>query len=102
MPFQSSDSLVRLFKLCARAAGFMVILLGVAVLAAWAFGADAVHNFLRGLFSVQANTALGFVFSGISLSLVVGNPGPGWKRNIARIAAVAALLIGLLSLSESW
>ena len=102
MPFQSSDSLVRLFKLCARAAGFVVTLLGIAVLVAWALGADAVYSVLHGLFSVQVNTALGFVFSGVSLGLIAANPGPGRKRSIARIAAVAALLIGLLSLSESW
>jgi PAS domain S-box-containing protein len=101
MPFQSSDSLVRLFKSSARAAGFVVVFLGVAVLVAWALGADIVNSILHGLFTVQANTALGFVFSGVSLILVAANPGHGWKRTIARIATCGALLIGLLSLSES-
>jgi PAS domain S-box-containing protein len=101
MPFQSSDSLVRLFKSCARAAGFGVIFLGVAVLAAWVLGGAAASGAFRGLLTVQANAALAFILCGVSLNLVVSNNGHGWKQGFARIAAVAALLIGLLSLSES-
>jgi PAS domain S-box-containing protein len=102
MSFQSSDSLVRLFKLCARAAGLVVILLGIAVLIAWALGVGAGHSVLQGLLTVQANTALGFVFSGISLTFIAAHTGLAWQRSIGRIAAGATLLIGLLSLSESW
>jgi PAS domain S-box-containing protein len=101
MPFQSSDSLVRLFKSCARVAGFGAVLLGVAVWVAWAAGAAAGNNAFHDLLTVQANAALAFISSGISLSLVASNHGHGWKQGFARIAALITLLIGLLSLSES-
>ncbi|HEV3037125.1 MAG TPA: PAS domain S-box protein [Candidatus Angelobacter sp.] len=101
MPFQSSDSLVRLFKSCARAAAFGVIFLGVAVLAAWTLGGAAASGVFRGLLTVQANAALAFMLCGVSLILVVSNYGHDWKQGLARIAAVAALLVGLLSLCES-
>src|SRR5213078_3981912 len=98
MPVQSNDRLVRLLKSCAVATGFGVFLLGVTVLLGWAFlGVDALKSVLHGLVTVKANTALAFVFSGVSLTLLAGNPGHGWKRSIGRIAAGAALLIGVLS-----
>jgi PAS domain S-box-containing protein len=100
MPVQSNDRLVRLLKSCASVVGFGVFALGVAVLLGWALGMDALKSVLRGLATVKANTALAFVFSGASLSLLADNSDHGWKRTIGRIAAGATLLIGLLSLSE--
>lgn len=101
MPLQSSDSLVRLFKLCARIAGLAAMLLGIAVLACWTLGAGTLPSVLRELLTVKVNAALGFVFLGSCLLLASSDVSYRWKHKVARAAAGAALLIGLLSLCES-
>ncbi len=100
MPVPSNDRLVRLFKSYASVAGFGVSLLGIVVLLGWALSIDALKTVVRDLVTMKANTALAFVFSGASLGLLAGNPAPGGRWTIARAAALAALLIALLTLSE--
>ena len=82
-------------------AGLAVMFLGIGVLACWVLGSDALAGVLRELLTVKVNTALGFVFSGASLFLLSSDAPRPWKQNAARIAAGAALLIGLLSVCES-
>jgi len=96
----STGRLVALFQLFSRAAGTGVSLFGVAVLFGWAFGIEALKSVVHGLATMKANTALAFLLSGVSLTLLTGDSLDGWRRITARWAAVVVAVISLLSLSE--
>lgn len=80
------------------AGSVLVMLVGATVLAGWATGIAALTSLAPGLVSMKANTALSFVLLGVAVWTLRRNSR---RRTIARrILALAAALIGLLTLGE--
>ena len=71
----------------------LCIALGLVVLAGWAFEIEMIKTVLSGLASMKANTALGFLFAGVSLALL-GRPSPH-AQWLSSIAAALVLALGL-------
>jgi PAS domain S-box-containing protein len=86
-------------RLLALASSIAVILIGVTVLAGWAVHSPTLKGVLPAWSTMKVNTALGFVFSGCALWLLVPAPTDS-RRGIfeQRTAQVLAVLIGLLGL----
>jgi PAS domain S-box-containing protein len=72
--------------------------MGLLVLAGWAFEIEMIKTVLPGLASMKANTALGFLFAGVSLALL-GRPSPHARR-LSSIAAALVLALGLATALE--
>ena len=88
------------FRLSSGAIGILVGVLGALVLVGWRWDIQV----LKGVFpaigtTMKPNTALGFVLTGLSLALLHRKPG-GWARKVSPILAIAAALIGALTLCE--
>jgi PAS domain S-box-containing protein len=90
--------------LYAAAAGCAAVLVGLLVLAGWAFGIDVFMTVLPESAPMKPNTASAFIFLGVAVfsSAVVRPPQvPSPLRvTIARICATLALLIGSLTLAQ--
>jgi two-component system, cell cycle sensor histidine kinase and response regulator CckA len=82
------------------AAAAVVVVTGVLVLLGWAWDVAALKSVFPGLATMKANTALGFVLTGLSLALLSRNRPGRWHVRGGRAFAVAAALLGLLSLLE--
>jgi len=100
-----------------RLCGVGVLLLGLVVLAGWAFDIPRLKSVLPGLVSMKANTALGFILSGlalwlkaeggkrkaergISLASVPSSAFPFPRSLIANLCALAVALLGAATLGE--
>jgi signal transduction histidine kinase len=88
------------FTLASKAAAVFSCLMGCAVLAGWWFDIDLLRFHSPYTVRMKANAALGFILSGISLWLAVGDDGSRWKRSVYQGLAFLAALIGLLTLFE--
>ena len=91
-------------SLC-KFAGLTLALVGSAVLTGWLLGLPSLKSVRPGWPSMQANSALGFLLSGISLSgisvlLLPGRQATRWAVRMSRVCAGAAALIGLLTVAE--
>jgi len=88
-----------------RAAGGVVLTIGMLVLAGWLFDIPALKSVLPGLATMKANAALSFMMSGASLLLTaLGNKNQRIDL-LSKACAGISLLMGLLTLSEyifSW
>ena len=79
----------------ARACAFAVLLVGLVVLAGWAFKLEPLQSVWPGLASMQPNTALGFVLAGMGLAF--------WqRRGLLLGCAVATVVLGGLSLAQDF
>lgn len=83
-----------------KASSAVAILVGVLVLAGWAFDIAALKSVLPGLVTMKANTALAFLLTGVSLFLLQSETVDRWPRRISLACACASALLGLLVLSE--
>jgi PAS domain S-box-containing protein len=80
--------------------GASVSLLGAAVLIGWAFDIQTLKSVFPGLATMKANTALGFMIAGASLTLATADMSRAWQRNGTRASGGAVALIGLLTLCQ--
>lgn len=85
-----------------RLVGGLVALAGGLVLAGWAFDLAVLKSPLPGSVDMKANTALGFVLTGLALLATSGSFSARSARQagLGRFFALLAGLIGLLSLGE--
>ena len=80
--------------------GGLVLLLGLVVLLAWVFDVPSLQSLRPGLPTMKANTALGFVLSGVALVLM-GLPRPRpFVRWAAYGCAGLVTLLGALTLAQ--
>lgn len=77
-----------------------VILVGFLVLVGWMLDIPALKSVFPGLVTMKANTALAFLFAGLSLWLLQVEEVGNATRRIAQACAGMAALIGLLTLVE--
>jgi signal transduction histidine kinase len=89
------------FKTSPYLAGAFIILLGGSSLAGWLFHVSILKTALPGLVSMQANTAVCLILSGVSL-LLHASPdlSKTWQRPTARLLACIVIVAGLLTLTE--
>src|SRR5207249_4069936 len=82
-------------------AGMVAMIIGAFVLlGGWVFGSQLVKTGLLGLVTMKANTALGLVFAGVSLSSLGKGAARLW-RGLGLGCAVFVALIGLLTVGEN-
>jgi PAS domain S-box-containing protein len=87
---------VSTLKTCARGLALIAVLIGGLGLLGWMFGIPVFRSVRSGRATMDANTALAFVLSGLSLWLRCAEPTPT-RRRLADICASAVLLIALLT-----
>ena len=83
-----------------KVAAFLTVVTGLAVLAGWVFDIPLLKSILPGTASMKFNTALGILFSGVSLWLLREEEEKPGRKLIEQILAVVIILIGSLSMSE--
>jgi two-component system, cell cycle sensor histidine kinase and response regulator CckA len=81
------------------AIGVAVGALGVLVLLGWALHISTLQTILPGLVSMKPNTALTLVFAGACIGILATRPIPNHRR-VARLLAVAVLVVGALTVAE--
>jgi PAS domain S-box-containing protein len=84
---------------CPRITGTSVIAIGIAVITGWIFQYDPLMRIHPDLIPMKANTAIAFVFAGISL-LLLATRKDGVQSSAGRLLAVAVLLIGCITMGE--
>jgi signal transduction histidine kinase len=100
---EAPDPDALLFKLlgaCCKASTIAAVGIGILVLFGWTFHIELLKSVLPGLVEMKVNTALGFVFSGTSLWLLIPIESRAGRRRIARLLALLVTLIGAASLAE--
>src|SRR5574337_918389 len=96
----SSGQIVASFQSMSRGASIAVMLGGCLVLVGWISGIQILTTPCPEWVTVKANTALGFVLTGITLWLLQGESDGRWTRRIAHASASIVALLGLLVLSQ--
>ncbi len=97
---QSNHNLVATYKASSRLASAIVAAIGCAVLVGWMLDIAVLKSVFPGLATMKANTALGFILSGLSLWLLHTESTAPRTRRIAQACAVIVSLLGLLTLGE--
>jgi PAS domain S-box-containing protein len=91
-------------KVFTRIAALASAILGLLVLAGWAFDVPLMKTVFPGLVSMKANTALCIVWAGLSLWLFAAQEDGKLRKPFAlgtsRILAIIVLLLGLATLCE--
>lgn len=100
MNTQANGRLASSFKIFSQVAGITVILVGSLVLIGWVSDIPALKSVLPGLVTMKANTAFGFIVSGVSLLLLSAKWSSQRIRYIAQFCAFTTALVGLLTLNE--
>jgi len=86
--------LLALLRIYCETAAIAVAGVGLVALCGWALQVGWMKSVLPGLVEMKANTAFGLIFSGTSCGLLLG-AGPGTRnRDIGRLLAWLAMLIG--------
>jgi len=83
-----------------RAVGLWVAAIGGIALIGWAFDVPSLKSVVPGMAAVQANAALSFVVSGLSLRLLVQAPARSWQRFVGRTGAILVGLLAVVTLLE--
>ncbi len=83
-----------------RGASVTAVSAGVLVLLAWVLGLDPLRQVLPGWVSMKANTAVGFMLTGLSLWLLPARQEDAGRRALSRACALGAALLGSLTLSQ--
>jgi hypothetical protein len=86
--------------LISSSAGLGVLGIGVVVLAGWGLGIEVLKRVVPGWAVMRPNTALAFVLCGGALWLLRGKGAGPVKRAIANGAALAAAVLGALTLAQ--
>jgi signal transduction histidine kinase/CheY-like chemotaxis protein len=98
-PVQLGSRFIAASKRFSRVVSFLVMLVGLLVLAGWTFDLDHLKGVYGGI-SMKANTALSLTLAGASLwALNRREPSP-LLRLVGQIAAAIVALIGALTLSQ--
>jgi PAS domain S-box-containing protein len=100
MEVQANRHTISFLQSFVKVAAFMTVVIGLAVLAGWVFDIPFLKSILPGAASMNFNTALGILFSGVSLWLLREEEEKPGRKLIEQILAVVIILIGSLSLSE--
>jgi methyl-accepting chemotaxis protein len=95
-----NNKLIGQFQSWSRKAGVVVITLGVTVLIGWGLDIAALKSLHPDWVSMKANTAVSFVLIGIALLYSQEDRINARNLRIAHWSAIAAALIGLVSLGE--
>jgi signal transduction histidine kinase/CheY-like chemotaxis protein len=80
--------------------GILTIVLGVSVLAGWAFHVESLKSVLPGFVSMKANTALCFALSGMALLVGYFSRPSARKKTYSTLLALLVVLISGASLFE--
>lgn len=96
----SSPRIVRSLQLMPKTAGAILTVGGLVVLAGWTFRVELLKSIVPGFASMKANTAFGFIASGIALMLISQRGASPTMLRTGKAFAGAAGLIGLLSFVE--
>lgn len=95
------DDKLNLYFTISEAAGIFVSILGLFVLAGWAFNVPFMKSVLPGLVTMKANTAACFALIGFSLwSLQSKRIGKEPFRILGKLCASITILVGVLTLYE--
>jgi signal transduction histidine kinase/CheY-like chemotaxis protein len=88
------------FRTSAQAGALFLILLGTAVLVGWAANISGLKVVLAGKISMKANSAIGFLCSGLALWFLLRDRLSNLLRYICVACSLVVLIIGALTLSE--
>ena len=88
------------FQMVSSTLAGLVAVLGVLVLFGWALDIQIIKGVIPGIgTTMKPNTAVGFLFSGMALSLVTATRKP-WSRRAIQLLALGVLFIGAFTLLE--
>ena len=91
---------VRVARRLSMAAATVTIAVGGVVLVGWLFDIPSLKSVLPDFVTMKANTAVGFVFAGLSLALLGRAARFERIRGLSQACAGATALLGLLTLSQ--
>jgi PAS domain-containing protein len=97
------DHNARVFKILriyCQVSVIAVLALAGLVLYGWAFHINALMTVFPGLVTMKANTAVGLAFAAISVWLLLPGESRHLRGHIARLLALAVVLIGAITLCE--
>ncbi|QRK12025.1 hypothetical protein JQX13_19460 [Archangium violaceum] len=94
------ERLCRVLRRLASIEGGLVLLVGLVVIVAWVFGLDSLKGLRPGLPTMNVNTALCFMLSGIALVLASIPHASPFKRRAAQVGAGLVALLGGLTLLQ--
>ncbi|MGF7117914.1 sensor histidine kinase [Methanobacterium oryzae] len=96
----TKEDLVFKLKYFSKIASLIVIIMAIIVLFGWIFDIPIFKFTMSGLVTMKVNTTIAFIFSGISLYLMMIEDKNHQIRKIAQICAFIAILIGMITLLE--
>jgi PAS domain S-box-containing protein len=97
MASKEYDHLYQSLSATSRVLALIVAMTGLVVLAGWFLDSTVLKSLQPGFVSMKANTALGFMFSGLSIWLLGCRRTGTWCPLLRTGAALAVLLAGLLT-----
>jgi signal transduction histidine kinase len=80
--------------------GLLALLIGLVGLCGWIFDSPALKSVFPTLVAMKANTAVGFILSGIALLILNKEPGPSWPRTFAQMCSGGVALLGGVTLCQ--
>ncbi len=87
-------------NLIAFTCAWAVSLIGLVALAGWIFNIESLKSVLPGLVTMKANTAMGFILSGISINFLAAGPDNRIKMGVSMVTAGLVFLIGAATAYE--
>ncbi|MDJ1174614.1 sensor histidine kinase [Roseofilum capinflatum] len=95
-----SQLLINNLQRISKHSAIAVFWIGCIVIVGWCFDIGLLKSVLPGLVTMKANTAFGFIFSGLSLWAWHQTPGNTKTRLLAQGSAILVFLIGFLTLVQ--
>jgi diguanylate cyclase (GGDEF)-like protein/PAS domain S-box-containing protein len=100
MRIPNNASMTSSMRFFVQVASLITMLIGSLVLLGWALDIVVFKSILPQLTSMKANTAIGFMITGLALWFLLKRPATQLARAIVLVCAVAIALLGLLTLIE--
>jgi PAS domain S-box-containing protein len=100
MSFAVEPVRTRLLNSASQTIAVIVVIEGVIVLLGWLLNAPVLTSVVPGLAGMKANSALGFILSGVSLWSAQQDVRRHASRIVSQVSAGLVLLLGLLALGE--